>query len=82
MIQSLSLTHNFCILRIHLALFIIFYMCSLGLIIPLCCLLLVFWFDILHTIAELNRDSHCIAANSEYFEVSYSVNCYDVVNQW
>jgi len=36
----------------------------------LCCILLVFRFDILHPIAELNRASHCIAANSQYFEVS------------
>jgi len=26
--------------------------------------------DILYAIAELNRDSHCIAASGEYFEVS------------
>ena len=32
--------------------------------------LLVFWFDILHAIAKYNRTSHCIAANSEHFEVS------------
>jgi len=32
--------------------------------------LLVFWFDILDAISELNRASHCIAANSEYYEVS------------
>jgi len=32
--------------------------------------LLFFWFEILHAIAELNKASHCIAANSEYFEVS------------
>jgi len=36
----------------------------------LCCILAIFWFDILHAIAELNRASHCIAANSEYFEGS------------
>jgi len=29
----------------------------------------VFWSDILQAIAELNWDSHCITANSEYFEV-------------
>jgi len=36
----------------------------------LCCVLLGFWFDILNAIAELNRASHCIAANNQYFEVS------------
>jgi len=30
----------------------------------LCCILFVFWFDILHAIAELNRASQWIAANS------------------
>jgi len=38
-----------------------------------CCILLIFWFDILHAIADLNKDSHCIAAHSEYFEVSIAV---------
>jgi len=32
--------------------------------------LLVLWFDILHAIAELNRASHCIAVNSDYFLVT------------
>jgi len=55
---------------LHLAQFIIFYMCIPVLMSRLCCILLVFWFDILHAIAELDRASHCIAANSEYFDVS------------
>jgi len=42
-------------------------MCSPGLIIRLCCLL-IFCFHILHVTAGLNR-SHCIAANSDYLEV-------------
>ena len=52
--------------------------------------MLAFWFDILQASARLNRASYssfCIAANSDYFEVSVvtSVNCYDcydVVRQW
>ena len=70
LIQSLFLTYNCYTLRIHLAQFIIFYMFSPVLTSHLCCILLVFWFDILHAIAELNRTSHCIATNIEYFEVS------------
>ena len=37
----------------------------------LCCIdyLLILWFDILHAVAELNRASNCIAADSDYFEV-------------
>jgi len=31
---------------------------------------LVFCFDILHAIAELNRASHCIIPKNVYFEVS------------
>jgi len=31
--------------------------------------MLVFWFDILHAIAKLKRASHCIVANSEYFQI-------------
>jgi len=31
---------------------------------------LVFLFDIFHAVAELNRISYCIAADSDYFEVS------------
>ena len=30
---------------------------------------LIFWFDILHSVAELNKASYCIAANSDYLEV-------------
>ena len=33
-------------------------------------ILLAFWFDIVHAVAELDRASHCIATNGEYFEVS------------
>jgi len=52
---------------------IILYMCNPVLMSRFCCILLIFWFDILHAIADLNKDSHCIAAHSEYFEVSIAV---------
>jgi len=45
-------------------------MCSPVLMSLMYSYLLVFWFDILQAIAKLNRASPCIAANSEYFEVS------------
>jgi len=46
-------------------------MCNPVLMILLCCIdyLLILWFDILHAVAELNRASNCIAADSDYFEV-------------
>jgi len=69
LIQFLFSTHNCYTLHMHLAQFIIIYMCSPVLMSRLCYILVVFGLDILHAIANLNRASHCIAADSEYFEV-------------
>jgi len=43
-------------------------MCSPVVMSHLCCILVSFWADILYSaIAELNRASHCISVDSEYF---------------
>jgi len=69
LIQSLFLSPHCYTLRIRLEQFIIFYMCSPVPKSRLCCILLVFWFDIVHAIAE-HGASQSIADNSEYFEIS------------
>ena len=48
----------------------IVHMCSPVLISCLWCIPVGLQVDILQTVAELNRVFHCIAANSDYFEVS------------